>query len=190
MPNTFRATSPDTAWRRFGASAALALGLLVGTSDPLRGQQPESALQEQPATADTPRHWWTAWSYRSAENRIIWAMWTLHINHVDDGWSNDAALALIWNGYYGATFETTHGPRGWTLGFERSWWADQWGPVGAMLGYRAGLVYGYDRRLGWMAQLYPILPFAQPVIYANIGPLAVDFTYTYVVVSFAAAIRF
>ena len=51
-------------------------------------------------------------------------------------------------------------------------------------GFRSGLVYGYDRRLGWVAEELPILPYGQPVLLARAGPLTVDLTYTWVVFSF------
>jgi hypothetical protein len=117
-------------------------------------------------------------------------MWTLHLDHLDEGWSNDGTVAVIYRGYYGGTFQTTHGPRGWTAGFERLWLSSDWGFIGAMLGFRTGLVYGYDRRLGWLADKYPILPFAQPVVYARFGPLTAEFNYTWVVASVTAGVRF
>jgi hypothetical protein len=137
-----------------------------------------------------PRRWWTVWSRASDRNRLIGAMWTLHIHHLDEGWSNDGTVALIYRGMYAGTFQTTHGPRAYTVGFERSWLSQQWNRAGAMFGFRTGLVYGYDGRLGWLAEKYPVLPFAQPVIYAEVGPVAADFTYTWVVISLSAALRF
>ena len=59
-----------------------------------------------------------------------------------------------------------------------------------MLSFRTGLVYGYDGRLGWMAEKYPILPFVQPVVYGRIGPVSADLTYTWVVVSLTAGLGF
>jgi hypothetical protein len=41
-----------------------------------------------------------------------------------------------------------------------------------------------------MAERYPILPFAQPIVYGRVGPLTLDFAYTWVVMSLAAGIRF
>lgn len=147
---------------------------------------------QEAATVDsaTPRRWWTVWSRPSERDRLIGAMWTLHIHHLDRGWSNDGTVALVYRGLYAGTFQTTHGPRAYTIGFERSWLSQQWNWAGAMLGFRTGLVYGYDGRLGWLAEKYPVLPFAQPVLYAELGPVAADFTYTWVVVSLSAAVRF
>jgi len=58
------------------------------------------------------------------------------------------------------------------------------------VGFRAGLVYGYDGRLGWLAEAVPVLPFAQPVLYTRIGPFTAAITSTWVVVSVTAGLRF
>ena len=170
-------------------SVPLVLGVLAATvgASPSAAQELEGGVSGE---ADRSRRWWTVWSRPSDQNRVIWGMWTLHVNHLDDGWSNDGMVAAIYESVYAATFETTHGPRGYTLGFERIWGSVERGPVGGMVGFRTGLVYGYDHRLGWMAEKYPILPFAQPVLYLRAGPLTTDFTYTWVVVSFTAGVRF
>ena len=136
------------------------------------------------------RRWFTAWSRPSGENRLVWGMWTTHLNRENDGWQNDKILALIWNGWYAGTFRTTHGPRAYTLGVERRWASMESGPLVGMVGFRGGLVYGYDGRLGWVAEKYPVLPFVQPVVYARIGPFTTDVTYTWVVISVTAGLRF
>lgn len=136
------------------------------------------------------RPWWALWSTTSVEDRLIPVMWTLHLDDPDEGWSNDRTVALIYRGFYAGTFRTTHGPRAWTLGVERSWIRAEHGRLAASLGYRAGLVYGYDERLGWMAGKYPVLPFAQPFVYAGVGPIGLDVAYTWVVLSITAGVRF
>lgn len=136
------------------------------------------------------RAWWNAWSEASTEDRVIWGMWTTHVNREDDGWQNDRALVLIYEGVYAGTFRTTHGPRAYSVGVERSWAEGSAGPLFGMVGFRSGLVYGYDGRLGWLAEKYPVLPFAQPVLYGRLGPLTTDLTYTWVVISLTAGLRF
>lgn len=136
------------------------------------------------------RRWYNLWTQRSIENRVIWGMWSTHLNRADDPWKNTRALALVYDGLYAATFRTTHGPRAYTVGIERTWATTPRGPVKAMIGYRAGLVYGYDGRLGWAAELTPILPFVQPVAYARMGPFTTDIAYTWVVIAVTVGLRF
>lgn len=151
----------------------------------------ELAAQSDASYADdSPRHWWNGWTEPSPAHRIVWGMWTTHLNREDDGWQNDRTLGVIHGGFYAATFRTTHGPRAYSVGVERSWARASAGPVLGMLAFRGGLVYGYDGRLGWMAEAVPILPFVQPVLYTRIGPLTADLTYTWVVISVTAGLRF
>jgi hypothetical protein len=182
------------------------LGLGVdGVERALAGQcVPESAAMESTRTtvavraggpqADTDegvgRAWWNLWSESSTEDRVLWGMWSTHLNRKNDIWQNDEILALIYRGFYAGTFRTTHGPQAYSLGVERSWVEGSAGPLLGMVGFRAGLVYGYDRRLGWVAEKYPVLPFAQPVLYGRLGPLTTDLTYTWVVISLTAGLRF
>lgn len=188
---------------RFGSVLTIALLAFVPLADPVHGQRSwtpaldspgrhsstsESGFQETPE--EPSREWWTMWSEASTEDRLLWGMWTVHLHHLDEGWSNDRAGAVIYRGFYAVTFRTTHGPRAYSVGLERSWLSASRGPIGGMIGYRTGLVYGYDGRLGWMAEKYPILPVIQPVLYTRVGPLAADLTYTWVVVSLAAGLRF
>lgn len=156
----------------------------------VEGASADHMRAAQASQPDESRHWWLLWSRASRQNRLLPAMWTLHVHHMDEGLSNDSLLGLIHSGFYAASFQTTHGPRAYTVGFERDWISGSSGPLGGMLGFRAGLVYGYDGRLGWMAEAVPILPFAQPVAYGRLGPLAADLTYTWVVISLTAGLRF
>lgn len=151
---------------------------------------PSAGPREAPADGE-PRRWFNAWTVKSEEDRLIWGMSTVHLYKIHEGVSFDpTTVALVHDGFYGATFRTTHGPRGYSLGIERSWLSGSSGPFGGMIGFRGGLVYGYDHRLGWMAEKYPILPFVQPVLYGRIGRLTTDLTYTWVVMSLTAGLRF
>lgn len=136
------------------------------------------------------RAWWSLWSRPSAQDRAIVYMTTIHAGHLDEGWSNDEALGVVWRGLYAGTFRTTHGPRGWSLGLERSWVEGAKGPLDGGVGFRTGFVYGYDHRLGWLADEYPVLPFIQPLVWGAVGPVAIDAAWAWVVFSLSAAVRF
>lgn len=165
--------------------------LALSTAAVLASVGPAPLGAQSEAESDSgERRWYSLGSLPSPEDRVIWGMWTTHLNREDDGWQNDRALGVVWNGLYAVTFETTHGPRAYSAGVERMWARTDDGPVAAMIGFRSGLVYGYDRRLGWMAEKYPVLPFAQPVLYARAGPFTTDLTYTWVVLSVTGGLRF
>lgn len=133
---------------------------------------------------------WLLWSHESPHDRLMWAMWTDHLGGRHNGISNDKLIGIVYGGFYAATFRTTKGPRGYTMGIERGWLSTTRESVEIMLGYRFGLMHGYDGRLGWLAGKYPILPYGQPVLLGRVGPLTLDLTYTWVVVSLAAGLRF
>lgn len=134
--------------------------------------------------------WWLFYSDASPQDRVLWGMWSYHLRDLASGAPSNGMMGLVYEGFIAATFITTHGPRGWALGVERNWISLAEGPAEVMLGYRAGLLYGYDRRLFRLAEITPIIPFFQPVLFLRGGPLTLDATYTYVVVSFTAGLRF
>ena len=172
------------------SAVALALAALTALALSAAEVRAQTPVSEPGQSGAEPRRWWYLWSRASQEDRVLGAMWTIHLNHLDDGHSNDSLYGLIWRGGYVAAFDTTHGGRGYTIGVERDFVSGSLGPLGAMLGFRTGLVYGYDGELGWMAEALPVLPFAQPVVYTRLGPFTADVTYTWVVMSLTAGIRF
>lgn len=115
-------------------------------------------------------------------------MTTMHVYKLHETPDNNWAIGLIRDGVLAATFRTTHGPRGYVVAFERSWLEGRWGPFETMFGFRTGLVGGYDHRLGWIADKYPVLPYAQPLGLVRLGDVSVDLTYTWVVVSLTAGV--
>ena len=99
-------------------------------------QTPDISIDQSAA----PRPWWLLWSRTSRQDRVLWAMWTLHIHHADEGLSNDDLWGVMYRGGFAATFITTHGPWGYSLGLERKWVSGERGPLAGMLGLRTGLL--------------------------------------------------
>lgn len=155
-----------------------------------------AALAIAPSTiegqdAPDPRGaWWTLWSTPTPHDRVLVGMITTHLYNLDELPTNNQAIGAMYRGVLGATFITTHGPRGFVAAIERSWFEGTLGPARTMFGFRAGLVYGYDERLFALAGKTPIMPYGQPVALIRLGPVSMDFTYTWVVVSLAAGISF
>lgn len=175
--------------RRARRNAALVAALAfcsVATPPALLGQ---SAPEEPAAQADR-RNPFLLWTKTSREDRVIWGQWTRHLSDTRTHVSNDRIIAVVYRGLFGGTFRTTHGPRGYSVGVERAWFSGSRGIFGGMVGFRTGLVYGYDERLGWLAEDLPLLPFASPMIQGRIGPLTAEVTHTWVVLSLTAGVRF
>lgn len=183
--------------RRPSTPTALTVAILAALARPCAGHAqsaqgapaaPDSVGQFVPAEPPQRGPWWTLWSWQTPHDRLIVGMITTHLYELDEAPTNNDAIGLVYGGVLGATFITTHGPRGFVIAFERAWLEGALGPVRTMLGFRAGLVYGYDERLFELADHTPILPYGQPVLLARAGPVSLDLTYTWVVVSLTAGV--
>ncbi len=149
-------------------------------------QAPDAGIDQ----STEPRPWWLLLSETSPENRVIWSQWTLHLRFAHQGFFYDNLFGVVYRGAFAGTFITSYEERGFLAGIERQWFSGERGPLAGMLGFRAGLVYGYDEQLGWVAGKSPIIPMFQPMLYGRLGPLTADLTYTWVVVSITAGLRF
>ncbi len=173
---------------RFGVGVLLAAMIL---SNGLGGIEVSAQTLEAGVDRSAARSpWGLLRSKTSGQDRVLWAMWVLHMGAVGDGLSSTRLVGMVYRGGFAATFITTHGRRAYTMGLERKWVSGEWGPLAGMLGFRTGLIYGYDERLGWIAEKYPILPFVQPVVFGRVGPVGADLTYTWVTVSLTASLSF
>lgn len=143
-----------------------------------------------PALAEErPRGGWaTLWSRKTPHDRVILGMVTAHVFNWSRPLDQNNALGLVYEGVLGASFITTHGPRGYVVAFERSWLEGRWGPFDAMFGFRTGLVGGYDDRFADLAGRVPVLPYAQPIGLLRWGDVGFDLTYTWVVMSLAVGV--
>ena len=171
-----------------GHARAITLGMVLVASI----MTTPSSLEAQGETQATHERgpWWTLWSTPTPHDRVLVGMITTHLYNLDELPTNNNAIGAIYRGVLGATFITTHGPRGFVAAIERSWFEGTLGPARTMFGFRTGLVYGYDERLFGLAGKTPILPYGQPVALIRLGPVSLDFTYTWVVVSLTAGISF
>ena len=57
-----------------------------------------------------------------------------------------------------------------------------------MVGYRAGLIRGYDTRLFEVAGKTPVLPFAGAVALLRLGPIGGEVSWVYRAVSLVGAV--
>jgi hypothetical protein len=79
----------------------------------------------------------------------------------DDNWNNQL-IAGTYKGYFAGTFINSFYDRGYAAGIQRMWDTKQLSDnVKNSVGYRLGLVSGYDERLAPIANKTPVLPFPQ-----------------------------
>jgi hypothetical protein len=117
-------------------------------------------------------------------------MGTLHFRDFDRGVDNNWLLGMSWGRVYGATFINSFGKRAYSVGMQE--FVARWspGPTSVRLGYRAGLVTGYNERLFPLAGKTPVLPFLQPLVTVGASRLGVELSWAWVVASMALSVPF
>lgn len=123
--------------------------------------------------------------------RLIGGLWTLHPFAVS--WprvEETYGYGLLWDGFFAATFVNSFGGRAVTAGVERVWFEPAWRWLALGLGYRAGLVTGYDERLISWADDVPAVPVVGLQAWARVGPARFDAFYVYRVITLELALEF
>ena len=115
--------------------------------------------------------------------RVYLGMWTSHVRDPGGGLDANSLLGIAFRGFYGATFVNSYGDRAVVAGIQRSLTAPTDGSLTAALGYRFGLVSGYDERFLSIAGSTPVLPFAQLVGSVDHRQLGVELAYSGLAVS-------
>ncbi len=124
------------------------------------------------------------------ERRLYVGMLTLHLRDLDRGLDNNWLLGLSWGRIYGATLLNSFGNRSYTAGVQGT--MKQWNPsrVSVGVGYRAGLITGYDERFIPLAGKIPVLPLVQPLLRLDGERLGLELSYTGIIASSALNVRF
>lgn len=136
--------------------------------------------QEQPGIGPTS----------SSEVRLYVGMWTAHLKDLGRGFDNNWLLGVSWEGYYGGTFVNSYGDRAFTLGIQRKIAQSTSGTVQPGVGWRLGLVTGYDTRFSRFASVSPILPFGQLVGEVGVGQTGVEMGWTPLTASLGPSFSF
>lgn len=106
--------------------------------------------------------------------RLHVGMWTTHLSHLGRGLDSNWLVALGWRGLYGGTFINSFGNRAFAAGIERPLVRSDDGSVVTGLGYRLGVVTGYDERLTPLAGKIPIFPALQVIGDVSVGPTGLE----------------
>jgi len=165
--------------RRFGT---LLLGLLpLVTPDAAHAQiaAPSDNAITPAIVRDEPR--------TRRTTRLYVGMWTTHLKDDAIVLDNNWVIGLAARGFFGATFENSYGRRVFSGGLQRTILASEPRPVGASLGFRLGVITGYDGRLMRMARNTPVMPLIQPFATIDVKRIGIEVSYTFVVVSVAVS---
>lgn len=128
---------------------------------------------------------------RSREpSRLFLGMWTVHLTHRVITLENNWLVGITHRGFFGATFLNSFGRRAYTAGIQRTPFSVERGMLTTSLGFRLGLISGYDGRFLRMARNSPVMPLIQGFMNVDVKRTGVEISYTFVVVSVAMSYRF
>jgi hypothetical protein len=117
------------------------------------------------STTEQPRSFWSKLWGTPAPTAIYPGMFTFHLEpgSRDDNWNNQL-IAGTYKGYFAGTFINSFYDRGYAAGIQRVWDTEQFSDnFKNSIGYRVGLVSGYDEQLAPIAAKTPVLPFPQVI---------------------------
>ena len=116
-------------------------------------------------------------------DRIYGGLWALHLRRPGDGLSSHHLIGGTYRGIHAGTFVNTHEGRSWMLALGRSVIAAR-GSRGSMrVGYRVGLLAGYDEQLTDLAGRWPVLPAGKVVADARYRRLGLQVGWSWIVVT-------
>lgn len=161
-----------------------------GGQEGARGRgTPSGSREMNPGAPESGRSWWTLWSLPSPHDRIFLGMWTFH-PFGDDPYPQEAnnGFGLQYRGIFAFTCVNSFERRTYAAGMERVWLDTRVGPGGLMLGYRVGLVTGYETELFQIGDDTPVLPFVGTVALLRLGPVGAEISWVYKAVSLVGAV--
>lgn len=173
-PNDCTPFETNAALPWFMRTACLVIWLMCLSASAARAQP-------EPPSADPGRR---------EPTRLYFGMWTTHLKHDGVSLQNNWVVGLTFRGFFGGTFLNSYGRRAFTAGIQRTILSAEPRPIGASLGYRLGVVSGYDGRFMAIARETPVLPFVQPFVMIDVNRVGVEIQYTFVIVSVAASVKF
>lgn len=158
----------------------------------VQAQQSEAPPEPEVADAVRERAGPPAILGRPPERRrVIAGMWALHPFEPQfpemDRTRGFGAQISHW---FIATFMNSYDERAFVVGIERNWLRRRIARVDFGVGYRAGIVTGYDERLFELARHTPVLPFGGLLVWTEVGPLGIDLLYVYRAITLESSLRF
>lgn len=173
-------------------AAVLALGAAVSATDPAAGV-PLPAVPVLPSILPgddvEPRLPVRRPRPAAERTRVYVGMWTSHLRDLERGVDTNSLIGLAVRGFYAATFINSYGDRALAAGIQRSFTPPRDAELTAAIGYRAGLVTGYDERFLGIGDKLPAVPFVQLVGSVDRGRLGLELAWAGVVTSLMFNVR-
>ncbi len=146
------------------------------------------------ACSESRSVWRTLWGEPALDPTLALGMWTYHLKNEPQNMNNgrNNLVGFLYRGFFAGTLTNSQYRRSYVIGFQRYWFTKPLAQdLTYQLGYRLGLIYGYDKRFGPLAERSPVLPFPQIIAdFTWKKHLGWELSYTWVVVSTGFYIRF
>lgn len=105
-----------------------------------------------------------------AEDSLMLGMWSFHFVDNDDSYqTNNQLLGISYRGYYAGAFKNSHDNQTWTLGFQREIYQTEMDFLSVSVGYKAGLMYGYETMQLFDTKLFPLFQVYTNLSYKRVG---------------------
>jgi hypothetical protein len=170
---------------------ALVLAVIVPCA--ARAQEADAARGRESAAAPGSTHGWLGILGRESERRrVIPAFWRTHpFDQRFPELAYTRGVGVQASGWLGGAFLNSYDRLSLVAGVERAWAEGGVGRSARMgVGYRAGLLTGYDERLASWADETPVLPFFGVLAWAQVGRVSVDAFYVYRAITLEGSLGF
>ena len=105
-----------------------------------------------------------------AQDAIYAGMWSYHFIHDDDSYqTTHNLLGLTYKGIFAGTFKNSNAERVWAIGWQRDIYTMTMNAISIDMGYRAGLMHGYDNLQIFDTGIFPIVQLYSDVTYKRLG---------------------
>jgi hypothetical protein len=121
---------------------------------------------------------------------FYFALRTMHLRNLDRPIEDNRLLGLSWGRVYIGTLVNSFGDRSYLAGLQGTFAQRNSRFVTAAVGYRVGLMTGYDERLFPLAGKSPVVPLIQPLVTVDARRVGVELSYSGVVASGGLRMRF
>ncbi|WP_440616426.1 hypothetical protein [Cysteiniphilum sp. 6C5] len=125
--------------------------------------------------SDKGESFWTFLKGTQPDNAVYLGMFTWHFNpesRAHDRWSNNL-IGGLYNSIFVGTLLNSFSDRAFVVGVQRNLYTNQLSQNNQVnVGYRLGLISGYDQRMSDFAKYLPVLPIPELYIdyaYKNFG---------------------
>jgi hypothetical protein len=128
---------------------------------------------------------------RPERRRLIAGMWAMHpFEPQFPELDRTRGMGAQISSWFFATFVNSYDERAFVAGVERYWLNERISVLDFGIGYRVGIVTGYDERLFELARHTPLLPFGGLLLWTEVGPIGIDLFYVYRAITFEGSLRF